>query len=202
MKIKDMPFVTTSANETARSYVQLALAVGQHFPWYVDAYYGPPEWANQAKAQGLRSAAELAREAADLIIALARDRDAEMDSQRGDFLARQALAMQTTLRILQGERLPIVEEANALFDISPEWVDEAVFEEAHRTLDDLLPAGDSLPERMTLRRKATEVGFECVESLLHDISAEIRCRTKTRFPLPPRRIAGVATRRRAAIQRQ
>ncbi len=28
----------------AERYVKLVLAVGQHDPDYVDAYYGPPEW--------------------------------------------------------------------------------------------------------------------------------------------------------------
>jgi len=33
--------MTVSANPIARDYVQLALAMGQHIPGYVDAYYNP-----------------------------------------------------------------------------------------------------------------------------------------------------------------
>lgn len=116
--MEDMPFVTTFGNEIARSYVQLALAVGQHSPWSVDAYYGPPRWTSQAKAQGLRPVGELARGVADPITALRGARDAEIVSQRRDFPARQALAIQIALRILQGERSTVV-EANPPFDISP-----------------------------------------------------------------------------------
>ena len=31
-------------NRAAESYVKLVLAMGEHEPDYVDAYYGPPEW--------------------------------------------------------------------------------------------------------------------------------------------------------------
>ena len=35
----------------ARDYVQLTLEAGTHEDGYVDAYYGPPEWAAAAKAK-------------------------------------------------------------------------------------------------------------------------------------------------------
>ena len=31
-------------NDAAERYVKLVLALGEHDPDYVDAYYGPPEW--------------------------------------------------------------------------------------------------------------------------------------------------------------
>jgi hypothetical protein len=42
----------SSMNSIAEQYVRLALAIGQHDPDYVDAYYGPPEWrpADDAKS--------------------------------------------------------------------------------------------------------------------------------------------------------
>jgi len=174
--------MTVSSDAIARVYIQLALAVEQHIPGYVDAYYGPPEWREEAEAAGLRPVDELAREASALAAAIADD--TEMDSQRQDFLARQVRAMQTSLNILQGEQLTLVEEVKALYDITPEWVDEAVFEETHRTLDGLLPPGDSLAERMAIRQKATEIPVERVQPLLHEIIAELRRRTRARFPLP------------------
>jgi hypothetical protein len=174
--------MTPSADLIARKYVQLALAIGQHIPGYVDAYYGPPEWRDQAKAEGLCPVAELVSEASSLATAVADD--TEMDSQRRDFLTRQVRAMQSSLSILQGKQLTLAEEAQALYDITPDWVDEAIFQEAHRTLDELLPAGDSLMERMATRKKATEVPLERVGPLLHEIIAELRRRAQARFPLP------------------
>ena len=41
--------MVTSVQEIAEAYVKLVLAIGQHDPNYVDAYYGPPEWKKQEK---------------------------------------------------------------------------------------------------------------------------------------------------------
>jgi hypothetical protein len=35
---------TTALNTVAERYVHLVLALGQHHPDYVDAFYGPAEW--------------------------------------------------------------------------------------------------------------------------------------------------------------
>ena len=35
----------------AEGYVRLVLAVGQHDPTYVDAYYGPVQWQREARAR-------------------------------------------------------------------------------------------------------------------------------------------------------
>ena len=43
------PAMVTSVQEIAEAYVKLVLAVGQHDPDYVDAYYGPPDWKKQEK---------------------------------------------------------------------------------------------------------------------------------------------------------
>ena len=47
------PRPASPMNEIAERYVKLVLALGQHDADYVDAYYGPPEWKQQAEsAQG------------------------------------------------------------------------------------------------------------------------------------------------------
>ena len=37
-------------NEAAERYVRLVLALGEHDPDYVDAYYGPSRWRDEVKA--------------------------------------------------------------------------------------------------------------------------------------------------------
>src|SRR6476620_8157600 len=56
---------STTMNDIATSYVKLVLAVGQHDSDYVDAYYGPPEWRQEAEARKL-SLTEIASRAATL----------------------------------------------------------------------------------------------------------------------------------------
>ena len=175
--------MTESTELIAQRYIQLALAIEEHIPGYVDAYHGPQKWKIEAETVGLRPVAELAKETSWLAESIANH--TEMDAQRRDFLTRQIGAMQTSLRLLQEEKLSLAEETKGLYDISPEWVDETIFEEAHQILDDLLPPGDSLVERMEARKKATELSIEQAESVLHEISKELRQRTQKRFPLPP-----------------
>jgi hypothetical protein len=124
----------------------------------------------------------LAREAEELSAAI--DDDTEMGPQRRDFLTRQVRAMRTTLRVLQGERLSLIEEVEGFFDITPAWTDEAVFRDAHRTLEELLPPGGTLPERMALLRKSREISVAQTEKLLPFALAHLRHLTHERFPMP------------------
>jgi hypothetical protein len=169
-------------DSTAEAYVRLALAIGQHISEYVDAYYGPFEWRQEAKEAAPRPVLDLQQEASDLAATLAAD--TETDQQRRDYLSKQVEAMQTVLRILHGEELSFAEQIEGVHDITATWVDEAVFEEAHHKLGELLPPGASIGERMIAAREATKIPIEQAGPLLHEIIAELRRRTRARFPLP------------------
>ena len=174
--------MTPSQPSIGQTYVQLALAIGQHVPGYVDAYFGPPEWKAQVDAQEARPVPLLARDVAGLSAAI--ESDIGLDPQRKDFLTRQVRAMDTSLRILQGEKLSLVEEAEGFFDITPVWTDEAVFEDAHRALGELLPPGGSLMKRMSIRKKSTELSVAQAEEVCPFVLERLRSLTQERFPIP------------------
>ncbi|MEP7198192.1 MAG: hypothetical protein ABI874_00125, partial [Chloroflexota bacterium] len=79
-------------DDIGAAYVQLALAIEQHLPGYVDAYFGPPDWKQQAEAHGQRLIADLTARAHELSQAI---QSAPMDAQRRRYLAKQVMAMQT-----------------------------------------------------------------------------------------------------------
>jgi hypothetical protein len=56
------PMSGDSLDEIATDYVQMTLEIGEREPGYVDAYYGPKEWADAAKSAP-RSVQDLAKEA-------------------------------------------------------------------------------------------------------------------------------------------
>ena len=174
--------MTLSQLSIGQTYVQLALAIGQHVPGYVDSYCGPPEWKAQVDDQEARPIPALARDVAELSAAI--ESDTGLDPQRKDFLTRQVRAMDTTLRILQGEELSLVEEAEGFFDITPTWTDEAVFEDAHRALEELLPPGGSLMERMAIQKKSTELSVAQAEDVWPFVLERLRSLTRERFPIP------------------
>jgi hypothetical protein len=171
------------------AFARLALAIDQHARGYVEAYSGPAGWRREAEEAGRRPLKELAREAEELGAAV--DGAAEMDPLRRDALAGEVRAMATTVQVLQGERLSLAEEAEAFFDLRPEWVDEAAFREAHQALAELLPPGESLLVRNTLRVREAWVRPPQIRELAGAIAAELHRRTEARFPLPAGETFGV-----------
>lgn len=164
------------------AFVRLALALDQHIPGYVDAYFGPPAWQEEAEGDGPRPLSVLAQEATALAAHVASND--LLDTERQAFLARQIAAMQTSIRLQQGEQMPLAAEAEALYDVQPHWIAETHFTEMQHLLNDLLPPGGSLQERMALRKQALQIPIALVKQLLPHIQQQLRQLTQQHFPLP------------------
>src|SRR3546814_1919152 len=96
-----------SLDEIAADYVQMTLEIGEREPGYVDAYYGPPEWRDAAKAAP-RSVEDLAREATAIaarVNAVDPVTLETLEQSRRAFLMDQLKAASTRLRMLPGEKL-------------------------------------------------------------------------------------------------
>ena len=112
-------------NAVGERYVHLVLALGQHDPDYVDAFYGPPEWKTQAEKEK-KSLDAIGAEAAELIAALAKTPTAgdEMLKLRREYLQKQVAALAARLRMLKGEKLKFDDESRALYDaVAPTFPD-------------------------------------------------------------------------------
>src|SRR5438552_254302 len=118
-------------DELGSAYPRLALRIERHLPGYIDAYFGPPEWKAQVEAEDPQPLYALSAQAGELLSEAQRLPAA----QRRRFLCKQLSAMQTTLRILAGERIAFRDEVQGLYDISPARVDDALFETALKELD-------------------------------------------------------------------
>src|SRR5512134_2786417 len=118
-------------------FVRLTLAVDQHMPGYVDSYYGPDNWAREAKQAGKLPLPDLICRTNQLATNISQADG--LGTQRKDFLARQLAAMQMSLRLLAGEEVSLTEEVQALYDIYPRWKDESIVLESHKTLAKILP---------------------------------------------------------------
>src|SRR6476660_7757481 len=68
-----------SMNGIAERYAHLVLALGQHDPDYVDAFYGPPEWKTQAEKEK-KSLNEIGAAAQELSASLNRSRPSPQSS--------------------------------------------------------------------------------------------------------------------------
>src|SRR5207237_10070094 len=146
-----------SMDRLAERYVKLVLAVGQHDPDYVDAYYGPPEWRKEADASK-RPVSEIGREAADMlkqVAARAPGEDAEELVQlRHAYLTRQLEALRARVAMLQGTRLKFDEESKALYDAVAPTHTAADFEKVLAEIDRALPrrSGSQGPQPSLVER--------------------------------------------------
>ncbi|MCA1661202.1 MAG: hypothetical protein LC648_03145 [Novosphingobium sp.] len=177
-----------SLHQIAESYVRLQLEIGEHEPGYIDAYYGPPEWAAAAKANK-RSLAELAGAVAANRAALAalriRARGDALWVKRVAFLDAQMVAAQTRLRMLQGEKLTFVEEARGLFgvEVAPEPL--ASFDPVLAEIERVAPGPGPLWQRVDQLNAATHIAPERLRPVFDRAIAECRARTLAHIALPP-----------------
>ena len=163
-------------SEVARAYVELAFALEQHLPGYVDGYFGPEDWkVTEKKAlEGLEQDAQV----------LADEVGGLEDASRRTFLEAQVRAMQTSIKLLQGFDIPYADEVRGLYDVEAERVPEAVFEDAIADLDDLLEGSGDITEREQALRAKLVVPKEKLAEISDTIVTELRKRTRARFPLP------------------
>ena len=143
--------------------------------------------AHSAEFSGVPGAAEpasppaLVREAGRLARRLP---DAGLEPARERFLAAQVNALEYTARRLTGQRLTFVEEVTRCFGVRPTLADPAVYRQAHRDLDALLPGRGPLAERLAAHRHRDEVPPARLLDALRALSAELRERTRAHWPLP------------------
>ena len=178
----------TTMNQLAERYVRLVLAVGQHDADYVDAYYGPPEWRQEAEAQKL-SLTEIASRAATLggevaSAAPAPDAD-EMSRLRHQYLSRQLDALRARVSMLMGTKLTFDEESKALYDASPPTHTEADFAGVLKQLDSRLPGKGSLVDRYDAFRSGFVIPRERLDAVFKAAIDGCRSRTLQHITLPP-----------------
>ncbi|MSP14789.1 MAG: hypothetical protein EXR62_17745 [Chloroflexi bacterium] len=173
-----------------KEYITLAFQIERRFhreahSWFIDAYYGPPEWKEAAEALPESAPVEMLRGALDLANALPAQ---DFAPQRETFLAKQVLAMETICRKLNGECFTLEEEVARCLDIQIAWTAEAEFEAALALYDQALPGTGDPGSRYLAWRARHELPSEknhLLSELLPRVLAEVRRRTLAFVPLPP-----------------
>ncbi len=180
------PRDSDNLDEIAADYVQMTLEIGEREPGYVDAYYGPKEWADAAKAAP-RSLQELAEQASSLS-----DRAGAIDAgalqpierRRRDFLLAQLRAAQTRLRMLQGERLSFAKEAQGLFGVQVELKPLTHYDSILARVERLVPGSGALSERVDAFQDRFTIPKERLRPVFDAAIAECRRRTARHIGLP------------------
>lgn len=157
----------------AERYIELALRLARHEPELLDSYYGPPELEQTVADEAL---VEPTRIAADAKVLLE-----QLDDR---WLAAQVRALETTARRLSGEELPYAEEVELTYGITPQWVDEAEFERAHRLLDEALAGSGDVAARFAQWIDCVALPRELVAPAMSAALELVRERTRAAVGLP------------------
>lgn len=171
-------------NHFAERYVRLVLAVGQHDDLYVDAYFGPRAWKEQAYWQPLATLRAQFDEGCKLLCILGAEKfNAELQA-RYDFIEKQWSSIGAYLDLLEGKPLSFDEEAARLYDsaVADFQLDE--LQAIHYELERLLPGVGSLQSRFTEFKNSYIVPKARAAAVFNAAVDKARELTKLQFTLP------------------
>ena len=157
----------------AEDYLLLGLRLGKHVEGLVDAYYGPQDLQDVVDDEPIVPSEELARDGADL-----------RDSLEDGWLRDQVSALATYARVLAGEAISYSDEVEGCYGVRPARTPEAVYEEAHATLDELLPGAGSLAQRREAWRERYRVEGPKAVEVIGELVPFFRERTRALLDLP------------------
>ena len=161
-------------------YLLLGLRLGRHIDGFVDAYYGPPDLAEQVMSEQPMAPAQIAREAAALRNALT----ALDDPQRARWLFAQLDGIAASAERLDGQPITYIEEIRRCYGIVPEPATEGELADAHLELEKIVPGTGPLRQRYLEWRRAHELPPHAILPALEAINRELRARTKALYGLP------------------
>jgi hypothetical protein len=173
-------------NSIAEPYTKLVLAVGQHDADYVDAYYGPKEWSEEAKSEkkplnAIKEAALLLKTRLDEIDIT---RNEDILHLRHQYLQKQIASLISRVEALNGKKLSFDEEAKAYYDVEPPFFPEEHFQKLVSELNSLVPGNGSIPERVETYRRQFTITPDKIDKVFSAAIYECRQRTKKYIDLP------------------
>ena len=179
-----------SDDAAAESYVRLVLALGQHDPNFVDAYYGPPALrAEMAEAKWDLQA--INKRAAVLEVDLRRlptidpaSPDADIRALRRTYIARQLNALRIRLWMLQGKKYTFDEESRELYDAVAPRNDEAAFQAVIDAIGARVGGDGDLAPRYAAFKQAFVIPPDKLDVVFTAAIAECRRRTLAHIALP------------------
>lgn len=173
-------------DRVASRYVKLILAIGEHEPGYVDAYYGPKEWQEEVKTNRPHLAA-LFSEASSLLDQVGLKTQKTSDpaiKQRLRFLSKQLIAARARVEMLQGKKFSFDEETSLLFDAVVPPVSQEDLEASLAQLDSLIPGEGTLQDRFVAFRDEFTVPKDKLEQVFAAAILACKDRTSVHLDLP------------------
>ena len=183
-KLSASPKITIDS--IADSYVRLTLEAGTHEAEYVDAYYGPASYQDEAKANP-RSLPELITEAQMLVLAI----DVQFPLLNGDSDQRRAqgirgmlVAAVTRLQMLAGRKYSFADEAKGQFATEPVLKPLSEYDTVFARIEKLVPGTGTLALRVDAFNERYTIPKGKLQSVFDAAIAECKKRTAAHIALP------------------
>jgi len=184
--LRDSDSARGSLDSAARSYVRLALSLGERDSDSLDSYRGPLSWRADVQAEHLPLSQVRAR-----AVALARslemataENDAAQASRRA-FLIAQLHAIVSRIDVLQGARPMFAEEARLLFGLDAADATGDAPAAIRAQLDTLLPGHGDLAARYAAFDLRFQVEGDRIAAVFERALEGCRASTQRHVGLPP-----------------
>ena len=164
--------------DVAERYVKLVLAMGLHDASYVDAYYGPPAWQQEALDQ--QASLSGIKAATNETLALLADEHC----LRAVNLRKQLQAVLAKAEMLQGMRLDFDTESARLYDAVSPHHSRAYYEALVAQIDTLLPGDGSVSDLVNAFRAQFVIPADKLRAVMDAAIRAGRERTLQYIALP------------------
>jgi hypothetical protein len=166
-------------NDFAIKYLCLGLRINKHIDGYVEHYYGPPKLKKMVDMEEKCSPIILLKDCRALIAQLPKQ---GFEKKRHNFLDKTLTAIETTLRTLNGEKIPYLEQVEKLFDFKPMLYDDNFFYSLTSKADELYKGEGPLSERIKKYAKQRTIPPDLLKNLFMNALHIAQKRTKQFFP--------------------
>jgi hypothetical protein len=181
------PEATAAAvlDAAGQQYAKLVLALGERDSDYVDAYYGPPEWREEAKS-ARKTLDQIRADAAIVLKEVEKVRPAEeMSRLRQTYQIHQLRALVARVEMLSGARMSFDEESKALYDAVAPRHEESYFAGVVAELEKEIPSGSgTLVERYQAYRNDFVIPPDKLDVVFRKAIEIARARTLAHLKLP------------------
>lgn len=172
-------------DEVGGRYQALALRLGRYLPEYIAFWVGDPLLREAINAEEPAPPIELHVEAVALHeAAAALPAEDVAAAQRRAWLLAQLGAMSAIARRLGGEEIAFVDLVEVLFDAPVTGTSPDDVRRAHALLDDALPTGPSLRDRLAAHDEATRIAPDHLLAAVAFLADRLRARTLQDLGLP------------------
>lgn len=173
-------------DQIAESYIKLVLAIGKYDTDFVDSYFGPPEWKEQAEAQkipleDIRSKVMHTKEELNTIN-ISKLNDTER--MRVRFIDKQLDSVMIRVDILSGVKMKYDEESAALYDTVMQDYPDSYFDAQLSNVSSFIPGTGTIRERIDKYRQRLAVPKNKIEPVFRAALQEARLRTRKHIQLP------------------